>query len=153
MSVVLTSIGTRYYQWCSMIYHLTSNKRSLHSNAMFAPNHSEWLNSRKKWLQPKFENFASPLGTRVPDLKMKSLSNFSTSAGWMCLILHILIVLIVLDHLATSTYLTWEQNYAKWGQYCRKIPENLDFWLLYEFECLISQIKIVTCIYGIIMKN
>ena len=81
----------------------------------------------KKWLEPKFENFAFPLGTRVPDLvvfrrflKMKSLSIFWTLAVWICLILHIMIVLIVLNHLTTTNYLAGWHNYAKWDWICEK---------------------------------
>ena len=43
-----------------------------------------------------------------------------------------MIVLIVLDHLTTSNYLSLGQNYAKWGQFCRKKGENLDFSLLFQ---------------------
>ena len=45
-------------------------------------------------------------------LKMKSWSNFSTLAGWICL-LHSMIVLIVLNHLTTTNYLAGWHNYAK----------------------------------------
>ena len=67
-------------------------------------------------------------------------------ADWICFILHIMIVLIVLDHLTTSNYLTWQQNYKKWGQFCRKKGENLHFRLfssLSAWICLIMQIMIV----------
>ena len=67
----------------------------------------------KKWSKSKFENFALPMGPWVPDLvifcrfsKMKTWSIFSTLADRICLISRILIVLVVLDHLATSNYLT-----------------------------------------------
>ena len=67
----------------------------------------------KKWSKSKFENFALPMGPWVPDLvifcrfsKMKTLSIFSTLAGWICLILHIRVVPIVLDHLRIRNYLT-----------------------------------------------
>ena len=66
----------------------------------------------KKWSKSKFENFALPMGPWVPDLvifcrfsKMKILSIFSTLADWICLILHIMIVLIILDYLTSSNYL------------------------------------------------
>ena len=97
----------------------------------------------KKWSKSKFENFALPMGPWVPDLvifcrfsKMKILSIFSILAGWICLILHILVVLIVLDHLTTRNYLTWGQNYAKWGQFWRKKLKILILDYFFEFECL-----------------
>ena len=81
----------------------------------------------KKWSKSKFENFALPMGPWVPDLvifcrfsKMKILSIFSILAGWICLILHILVVLIVLDHLTTRNYLSWGHTCAKLGQFYRK---------------------------------
>ena len=68
-------------------------------------------------------------------LKIKSLSIFSTLAGWICFILHIQVVLMVLDHLTTRNYLTWGHNCAKLGQFYRKKGENLDFRLFFGFEC------------------
>ena len=83
------------------------------------------------------------MGPWVPDLvifrrfsKMKTWSVLSTLAGWICLILHILVVLIVLDHLKTRNYLTWGQNGAKWGQLCRKNVKILILAYFFEFECL-----------------
>ena len=97
----------------------------------------------KKWSKSKFENFALPMGPWVPDLvifcrfsKMKILSIFSILAGWICLILHIQVVLMVLDHLTTRNHLTWGQNGAKWGQLCRKNVKILILDYFFEFECL-----------------
>ena len=97
----------------------------------------------KKWSKSKFENFALPMGPWVPDLvifcrfsKMKILSIFSILAGWICLILHIQVVLMVLDHLTTRNHLTWGQNGAKWGQLCRKNVKILILDYFFKFECL-----------------
>ena len=69
-------------------------------------------------------------------LKIKSLSIFSTLAGWICLILHIQVVLMVLDHLTTRNHMTWGQNGAKWGQLCRKNVKILILDYFFKFECL-----------------
>ena len=66
---------------------------------------------------------------------MKNLLIFSTLAGWICVILHILVVLIVLDHLTTRKYLTWGQNGPKWGQLCEKNMKILILDYFFEFEC------------------
>ena len=96
----------------------------------------------KKWSKSKFEIFDLPMGPWVPHFvifrrfsKMKTWSVLSTLAGWICLILHILVVLIVLDHLKTRNYLTWGQNGAKWGQLCRKNVKILILDYFFEFEC------------------
>ena len=64
-----------------------------------------------KWFKA-ISIFSFTVVTRLPDLvifrrflKMKSSSIFSNWADWICFILHIMIVLIVLDHL-TSNYLS-----------------------------------------------
>ena len=81
----------------------------------------------KKWSKSKFENFALPMGPWVPDLvifcrfsKMKTLSIFSTLADWICLILHIMIVLIAINYLTSINYLATWHNDAKCGQLCVK---------------------------------
>ena len=48
------------------------------------------------------------------------LTIFLILSAWICLILQIMIVLMVLDHLTSSNYLTCGQNYAKCRQLCRK---------------------------------
>ena len=68
-------------------------------------------------------------------LKIKSLSIFSTLAGWICLILHIQVVLMVLDHLTTRNYLTRGHNSAKLGQFYRKKGKILISDYFFEFEC------------------
>ena len=97
----------------------------------------------KKWSKSKFENFALPMGPWVPDLvifcrfsKMKTWSIFSTLADWICLILHILVVLIVLDHLTTTKYLSGWHKYAKCGQLCVKRLKNSIFDQFLDFKCL-----------------
>ena len=81
----------------------------------------------KKWSKSKFENFALPMGPWVPDLvifcrfsKMKTWSNFSTLADWICFILHILVALIVLHYLTTTNFMSRWHEYAKCGQFCVK---------------------------------
>ena len=97
----------------------------------------------KKWSKSKFENFALPMGPWVPDLvifcrfsKMKTWSNFSTLADWICFILHILVVLIVLDHLTTTNFLSGWHGYAKCGQLCVKKFKISIFDQFFDFECL-----------------
>ena len=76
----------------------------------------------KKWSKSKFDNFALPMGPWVPDLvifadfKMKTWSIFSTLADWICLILHIMIVLIAINRLTSINYLPGWHNDAKYGQ-------------------------------------
>ena len=77
----------------------------------------------KKWSKSKFENFALPMGPWVPDLvifcwfsKMKTLSIFSTLADWICLILHIMMELIGINHLTSINYLPEWHNNAKCGK-------------------------------------
>ena len=72
----------------------------------------------KKWSKSKFEIFDLPMGPWVPDLvifrrfsKMKTWSIFSTLADWICLILHIMIVLKVLDSSETWKYLAEGHKY------------------------------------------
>ena len=96
----------------------------------------------KKWSKSKFENFALPMGPWVPDLvifcrfsKMKILSIFSTLAGWIWLILHIMIVLIVFNHLTTTNYLSGWRNYGKCGQLCVKKFKISIFDQFFDFEC------------------
>ena len=74
----------------------------------------------KKWSKSKFEIFDLPMGPWVPDLvifrrfsKMKTLSIFSTLADCICLILHIMIVLIAINHLTSIYYLAGRHNDAK----------------------------------------
>ena len=55
----------------------------------------------------------------------------------MSLILQIMIVLMVLDHLTSSNYLTCGQSYAKCRQLCRKKQtQKLVFCLFFDFETL-----------------
>ena len=103
-------------------------------------------NREKKWSKSKFENIALPMGPWVPDFvifcqfwKMKSI--FSTLAGWIWLILHIMIVLIVLNHLTTTNYLCGWRKYAKCGQLCRKKVKILIFDCFFDCECL-NQLEI-----------
>ena len=51
---------------------------------------------------------------------MKTLSIFSTLADWICLILHIMIVLIAINHLTSINYLAGWHNIGKCGQLCVK---------------------------------
>ena len=132
-------------------------------------NCSKWLRmaqfAKKKGYKPKFENFAFPLGPRVPDFvifwrfwKFKSWCIFSTLAGWICLIMHIMIVLIVLRDLTATTYLDRWHNYAKLDRICFKnvlickdveilnFDHLLDFILNMLFTdqlCLMLQIRVI----------
>ena len=97
----------------------------------------------KKWSKTKFEYFAHPLGPWVPDLvifcrfsKMKILSIFSTLADWICLILHIMIVLIAINHLTSINYLAGWHNIGKCGQLCVKKFKISIFDQFFDFECL-----------------
>ena len=97
----------------------------------------------KKWSKSKFENFALPMGPWVPDLvifrrfsKMKTWSIFSTLADWICLILHIMIVLIAINHLTSINYLAGWQNIGKCGQLCVKKFKISIFDQFFDFECL-----------------
>ena len=97
----------------------------------------------KKWSKSKFEIFALPMGPWVPDLvifcrfsKMKILSIFSTLADWICFILHILVVIIVLDHLTTTNYLSGSHNHAKCGKFCVKKIKNSIFDQFWDFDGL-----------------
>ena len=97
----------------------------------------------KKWSKSKFENFALPMGPWVPDLvifcrfsKMKILSIFSTLADWICLILHIMIVLIAINHLTSINYLAGWHNIGKCGQLCVKKVKISIFDQFFDFECL-----------------
>ena len=81
----------------------------------------------KKQSKSKFENFALPTGPRVPDLvifrrfsRMKTKAIFSTLADWIGFVLHILVVLIVLNHLTNTNYLFGWLEYAKSGQFLVK---------------------------------
>ena len=110
--------GTHFFGAVSKLSFLSPNSKKNSKS----PNGS--IRENKWFLAIIF--FPTQWVTRLPDLV----------TGWICFILHILIVLIVLPHLTTSNYLTWGQNYAKRGQLCRKKGENLDFRLFFEFECL-----------------
>ena len=97
----------------------------------------------KKWSKSKFENFALPTGPWVPDLvifrrfsKMKTQTIFSTLASRTCFILHIIIVLIVLNHLTTTNYLSGWHKYAKCGQLCIKKFKITIFYQFFDFHCL-----------------
>ena len=97
----------------------------------------------KKWSKTKFENFALSLGPWVPDLvifcrfsKMKTWPIFSTLADWIWLILHIMIVLIAINHLTSIDYITGWHNDAKCGQLCIKKFKNSIFYQFSDFECL-----------------
>ena len=96
----------------------------------------------KKWSKSKFENFALPMGPWVPDLvifcrfsKMKILSIFSTLADWICLILHIMVVLIAINHLTSINYLAGWHNIGKCGQLCVKKVKISIFDQFFDFEC------------------
>ena len=65
---------------------------------------------------------------------MMTLSIFSTLAGWIWLILHIMIVLIVLDHLTTTNYLSGWDKYGKCGQLCVKIFKISIFYQFSDFD-------------------
>ena len=100
----------------------------------------------KKWSKSKFENFTLPMGPWVPDLvifcrfsKMKTWSIFSTLADWICLILHIMIVLIAINHLTSINYLAGWHNDAKCGQLCVKIFKISIFHHFFDFDKLKSQ--------------
>ena len=137
--------GTHFFGAVSKLSFLSPNSKKIFK--VF-----KWLNSRKLMAFSDFYFFPTQWVTRLPHLvifwrilKMKSSSIFSTLAGWICLILHILIVLIVLHHLAISNYLTWGQNYAKWGKFAGKKVKILIldyFSSLCAWMCLISQIMI-----------
>ena len=97
----------------------------------------------KKWSKLKFENFALPMGPWVPDLvifcrfsKMKILSIFSTLAGWIWLILHVMIVLIAFNHLRTTNCLCGWRKYAKCDRLFRKKVKILIFAQFLDFDCL-----------------
>ena len=97
----------------------------------------------KKWSKSKFENFALPMGPWVPDLvifrrfsKTKTWSIFSTLADWICLILHIMIVLIAINHLTSINYLAGWHNIGKCGQLCVKKFKISIFDQFFGFECL-----------------
>ena len=86
----------------------------------------------KKWSKWKFENFALPLGPWVPDLvifrrfsKMKTWSILSILAHWICSILHIMMVLIAINHFTSINNLAGWHNHAKSGQLCVKNGEIL----------------------------
>ena len=98
---------------------------------------------KKKWSKSKFENFALPMGPWVPDLvifcrfsKMKILSIFSTLADWICLILHIMIVLIAINHLTSINYLAGWHNIGKCGQLCVKKVKISIFDQFFDFHGL-----------------
>ena len=101
----------------------------------------------KKWSKWKFENFAIPLGPWVPDLvifrrfsKMKTWSILSILAHWICSILHIMIVLIAINHFTSINNLAGWHNHAKSGQLCVKNGKILilDCLLIsYAWKCLI----------------
>ena len=60
--------------------------------------------------------------TRLPELSF--FDHFSKKvllAGWICMILYILIVLIFLDHLTATKCLPGWHNYAKWDYICVKV--------------------------------
>ena len=97
----------------------------------------------KKWSKSKFEISDLPMGPWVPDLvifrrfsKMKTLSIFSTLADWICLILHIMIVLIAINHLTSINYLAGWHNIGKCGQLCVKKFKISIFDQFFDFECL-----------------
>ena len=87
--------------------------------------------------------FPSQWVTRLPDLvifrrfsKMKTQTIFSTLASRTCFILHIIIVLIVLNHLTTTNYLSGWHKYAKCGQLCIKKFKITIFYQFFDFHCL-----------------
>ena len=70
---------------------------------------------------------------------MKTLSIFSTLADWICLILHIMIVLIAINHLTSMNYLAGWHNNPKWGQIYEK--KNSKFRFLTVFSIISSFIS------------
>ena len=64
---------------------------------------------------------------------------FQTLAGWICLVLHIMVVLIAINHLTSINYLAGWQNDAKCGQLCVKIFKISIFHHFIDFDKLKSQ--------------
>ena len=65
---------------------------------------------------------------------MKILSIFSTLADWICLILHIMIVLIAINHLTSINYLAGWHNIGKCGQLCVKKFKISIFDQFFDFD-------------------
>ena len=93
----------------------------------FAQNDSERFNSWKKVVEIEIWEFRPPQwvpGSQTVIFcrfsKMKTWSIFSTLADWICLILHIMIVLIAINHLTSINYLAGWHNIGKCGQLCVK---------------------------------
>ena len=70
------------------------------------------------------------------------------------MILHILVVLIVLDHLTTTNYLSGWHKYGKCGQLCVKKYKISIFDQFFDLECLnILDIADYDCTNDIVMQN